>query len=326
MQENTPQKPKPGAHLAFLYSLAMPGFGEYRLGARFRGLLLMALVLLFFGWFCWLLVDIINSLFALEAPEMSLYLQMAGSLTGILFIWYWGMIAAVDVAVQRGLRRPDEHSAFWAVLMSWLCPGSGQVYTGSRGFGFGLFACYLATTLLLFPAYKHEIDVIRSLLSPTTMQFSPYTALTVIQEASFRLDYGPAQLAVMAVESASMILAAVAMRPTWYASFQKARLRRLQRDPDGKAPSDRNLPFAERTEARVLSILVLGWLCPGSGQLLLKQTVLPVGRSFLPVRVRKNRYWTCCWPLEHHRPITPPNPGPGSRQLPWLVCHGGLGS
>ncbi len=234
----------------------------------------MALVLLFFGWFCWLLVDIINSLFALEAPEMSLYLQMAGSLTGILFIWYWGMIAAVDVAVQRGLRRPDEHSAFWAVLMSWLCPGSGQVYTGSRGFGFGLFACYLATTLLLFPAYKHEIDVIRSLLSPTTMQFSPYTALTVIQEASFRLDYGPAQLAVMAVESASMILAAVAMRPTWYASFQKARLRRLQRDPDGKAPSDRNLPFAERTEARVLSILALGWICPGSSQLLLQQTVL----------------------------------------------------
>lgn len=273
MPENTARNHPPGVHLAFLYSLAMPGFGEYRLGARFRGLLTMGLVLACFGWFCWVLVDVVNSLFELAPPSLSLYLQMAAALAGIMFLWLWGMFAAVDVAVERGLRREDERSPFWAALMSWLCPGTGQLYTGSRAFAFGLFICYLMATLFLFPAYKLEINLIRSLLTANTLQFSPFKALAVIREAGFRLDYGFANLSVTAVEAVSMILAVAALQPVWYGQFIKAARRRLQRGPDGKAPSERSLPFGQRTEARVLSILALGWLCPGSGQLLMKQGI-----------------------------------------------------
>ncbi len=267
-----PSRP-PGVHWAFLYSLGMPGLGEYLLGARVRGILTMALVLGCLAWSCWALADLVNSLFDLRTPSFSTFVQLALSLGCILFIWLWGMLAAVDVAIQRGLRRENEYSPFWAVLMSWFCPGTGQLYTGARAFGFGLFACYLVATFFLFPAYKLMLDSLRSMLSSGTLQASPVQAVMLIHEVVFRLDYGVAKLSVMTIESVSMLLAAAALQPVWYGHFRQAKQRRLLRGPDGRPLSERELPFAQRTEARVLCILALGWLCPGSGQLLLKQRI-----------------------------------------------------
>ena len=262
---NTAELSSPAAqpisvHRAFAYSAGAPGLGEFYAGSRIRGLVTAALFLFFTVCFARMLFAILSAMvnqifgsFTGTAPFVMPqvpFFSMGVYFFGLYFIWLWAMISAVDVAIERRQRNggPPQASVAWAAAISWFCPGAGQVYTGSRRYGYLLFAAYLLGLLAMVPVYIQLFHSISDLAS--SGQLSPHNPLAVVDivhrlMARVNLSFG--KLCPVSVKYVAIAGSLVALRQGL-----------LKADTRWSKPS----------AAYGAALFGLGWLCPGSGQIL----------------------------------------------------------
>ena len=253
-------------HRAFVYSASAPGLGEFYAGSRMRGLVTAALFIFFIVWFARMLYVVLSKMvsqifgsfdgvapFALtDVP----FFSMGVNLFGLYFIWLWAMISAVDVATEHRQRDggPPQASVAWAVAISWFCPGSGQVYTGSRRYGYLLFGAYLLGLLAMVPAYIQLFHSISDLAgSGQLTPNNPFAVIDIVHKLVARVDLSFGKLCQAAVKYVAIAGALVALRQGL-----------LEADTRWSRPS----------AAYGAALFGLGWLCPGSGQILQKHFTL----------------------------------------------------
>ena len=250
-------------HRAFVYGAFAPGLGEIYAGSRLRGFLTAASFISFGTWFFWVLFrtmkaitdsvfDSLNTATQFDLPALP-YVSLGISFLGIYFIWLWAMISAVDVAVvnRRKIAEPPQVNAGWAVAISWFCPGSGQVYDGSRRFGYILFAGYLIGILLIIPAYKHIFQNFSELakseqLSPN----NPYVIIDLVHGLLVKLNYSFGKLFQIGIKSFAIASSVAALR---------------------QGPLKNDEHWCRPSIGYSMALLGIGWLCPGAGQLLQKR-------------------------------------------------------
>ena len=253
-------------HRAFVYSASAPGLGEFYAGSRMRGLVTAALFIFFIVWFARMLYVVLSKMvsqifgsfdgvapFALtDVPFFSLGVN----LFGLYFIWLWAMISAVDVASEQRQRngKPPQASVGWAVAVSWFCPGSGQIYTGSRRYGYLLFSAYLLGLLAMVPAYIQLFHSISDLAgSGQLTPNNPFAVIDIVHKLVARVDLSFGKLCQAAVKYVAIAGALVALRQGL-----------LEADTRWSRPS----------AAYGAALFGLGWLCPGAGQILQKHFTL----------------------------------------------------
>ena len=253
-------------HRAFVYSASAPGLGEFYAGSRMRGLVTAALFIFFIVWFARLLFVILNEIVSqifgslngiapFVLPHVPFF-SVGVSIFGLYFIWLWAMISAVDVATEQRQRdgEPPQASVAWAVAISWLCPGSGQVYTGSRRYGYLLFAAYLLGLLAMVPAYIQLFHSISDLAgSGQLTPNDPLAVIDIVHRLMARVNLSFGKLAQASVKYFAIAATLGALRQGL-----------LEADTRWSKPS----------AAYGAALFGLGWLCPGSGQLLQKRFTL----------------------------------------------------
>lgn len=259
-QTPPPLNPPVSVHRAFVYSACAPGWGDIYAGNRLHGYATLSVFLFFIAWFFWTLAQIVqtvvgqlfdslNGLTPFALPELPLA-PLGISFLGIYFTWLWSMLSAVDTAAKRRKQTglPPQMSVGWAVLLSWLCPGSGQFYAADRRFGFIVFAAYLLGILFLLSAYSQLFqslsDLARNGQLPTN---NPYAIIDIVHELMVNVNYSFGKVFQQTIKYLAVAgtLAALRQGP-------------LQDDARWLTPSF-GYGFA---------LVGLGWLCPGSGQLL----------------------------------------------------------
>lgn len=255
-----PLKAPVSVHRAFIYSACAPGWGDIYAGNRFRGYTILLLFLFFSAWFCWTLAqtlravvgqlfDSIDGMAPFVMPELPA-VAIGISFLGIYITWLGSMLSAVDTTTGqlRQTGEPPPASVGWAVGMSWFCPGSGQVYTGDRRFGFMLFGAYLLGFLLLVPAYQELFrnlsDLARNGQLPAN---NPYAVINLVHELIARVDNSFGRVFQESIKYFAVAGALAALRHG-----------PLRADTKWRTPS---LTYGT-------ALFGLGWVCPGSGQLL----------------------------------------------------------
>ena len=250
-------------HRAFVYSAAAPGLGEFYAGSRLRGIVTAALFIFF-------TVGLARMLFAILSAMVSrIFGSLSGTATpmvpqvpffsmgvcffGLYFIWLWAMISAVDVAAEQRKRsgRPLQASVAWAAAISWVCPGAGQVYTGTRRYGYLLFAAYLLGLLAMVPAYIQLFHSISDLtgsgeLSPN----NPLAVIDIVHRLFARVNLGFGKLCQASVKYVAIASTLVALRQGLLATDTR---------------------WSKPSAVYGAALFGLGWLCPGSGQILQKR-------------------------------------------------------
>jgi len=253
-------------HRAFVYSASAPGLGEFYAGCRLRGLVTAALFIFATVWFTRTLFVILSGIMgrifdsfygaaSFVLPEVP-FLSVGVSFFAFYFIWLWAMISAVDVASEQRQRNgePPQASVAWAVAISWFCPGSGQVYTGSRRYGYLLFAAYLLAILAVVPAYMQLFhDISRLAGSGELTPNNPYTVINIVHGLVARAEHSFGTLLQASVKNFAIAGTIAALR---------------QRLPETDTRWSR--PSAGYGAA----LVGIGWLCPGAGQLLQKRDTL----------------------------------------------------
>jgi hypothetical protein len=248
------------AHRAFVYGACGPGFGEIYAGARLRGyatLLLFIFLTVCFGWslvgviriFVGRLFDSLNGTAPFALPEMP-FSTVAISFFGIYFTWLWAMFSAVEAAVSSRQKAGEEAQASvgWAAAIAWFCPGAGQVYTAERRFGSILFAVYLLGILLIVPAYLRLFQTLAGLArSGHLPAHDPFAIIDIVHGLITRVNYSFGKLFQDALKYFSVAGTLAALR---------------------RGPLKRDTKWLTPSMAYGAALLGLGWLCPGSGQLL----------------------------------------------------------
>ena len=254
-----PSKPI-NVHRAFMYGASAPGWGEIYAGSYIRGLITASLFIFFLAGFTWALIDIVKCILSLffdslkgikpfVLPDLPFH-YLAISFLGIYIVWSWAMISSVDVATERRRMRgePPQTSVAWGVAFSWFCPGSGQLYTGSRQFGYVLFIAFLLGILSILPAYWHLFNSIVLLAKEGQLSTNnPYVLIDIIKEHLIRVNYCFGNLfqgSIKYFAIASTITELVRGIPVTDAKWTKPSI------------------------AYGAGLFGIGWLCPGSGQLL----------------------------------------------------------
>jgi len=265
--EQPPPLPKSvSVHRAFVYGASAPGLGEFYAGCRLRGLVTAALFIFSTVWFARTLFiifsaivgrlfDSFNGTAAFELPDLP-YLSAGISFFALYFIWLWALISAVDAATEHRRRsgEPPQTSVAWAVATAWFCPGAGHVYTGSRRFGYLLFAAYLLSILAVVPAYMQLFDSISRLAgSGELTPDNPYSVINVVHELVARTEYSLGKLLEASVRYFAIAGTIGALQ---------------QRVPEADTRWSR---FSAGYGAAIVG---LGWLCPGAGQLIQKRDTL----------------------------------------------------
>lgn len=199
--------------------------------------------------------DSLNSMDPLVLPDLPL-VSLAASFLGIYFLWLWTMAAAVDVAVSHRQRYNGhlQASVAWAITMSWFCPGCGQVYTAERRFGYILLAAYLLGIMLMFPAYRQLFEAISEMAKSGQLSpHNPYAIIDAVHGLVARVDYSFGKLLQSSVRyfALAATLAALSQGP-------------LKSDTRWTRPAP----------VYAIALLGLGWLCPGSGQILQQRNKL----------------------------------------------------
>ncbi|MEA3436638.1 MAG: hypothetical protein U9R43_09250 [Thermodesulfobacteriota bacterium] len=250
-------------HRAFIYGASAPGLGEIYAGSRIRGFITAGLFIFFLVWFNWMVIDIMVRVIDLlfqglnqsrgsvlsDLPIFSLGI----SFLGMYYVWLWAMISSVDVAVKHRQENESSPQASvpWGVAMSWFCPGSGQLYTGYRQFGYILLAGNLMGILLIIPAYTQLFTSISLLVKNEQLSASnPYALINIIREHLIILDYSFGNLIQ---ETVRYFAIAGTISGLMHGS--------LRSDDKWIKPSAPN----------GIGLFAAGWLCPGSGQLLQKR-------------------------------------------------------
>lgn len=259
-----PKEPAAGdpisAHRAFVYGACGPGFGEIYAGARLRGyatLLLFVFLTVCFGWslvgviriFVGRIFDSLNGIAPFALPEMP-FSTVAISFFGIYFTWLWAMFSAVDAAVSSRQKSGQEAQASvgWAAAIAWFCPGAGQVYTAERRFGSILFGTYLLGILLMVPAYLRLFQSLAGLAQSGQLPaHDPFAIIDIVHGLITRVNYSFGKLFQDAVKYFSVAGTLAALR---------------------RGPLKNDTKWLTPSMAYGAALLGLGWLCPGSGQLL----------------------------------------------------------
>jgi len=250
-------------HRAFVYGAFAPGVGEIYAGSRMQGILTASLFLICSVWFTLTLFSILsavvgrvfdslNGMESLVLPDLP-FVTLGVSFLGIYYLWLWAMIAAIDAAVSHRQRyaEPPQASVAWAITMSWFCPGSGQIYTADRRFGYILFAAYLLGILLTIPAYRQLFQDLSEMtnsgqLSPN----NPYAVIDMVHGLMARANYSFGKLFQISVRYFALAATIAALR-------------------QGPLKTDKR--WTTPSAIYGLALVGLGWLCPGSGQLLQRQ-------------------------------------------------------
>ena len=258
--ENSGVKDPVSTHRAFVYGACGPGCGEIYAGARLRGAATMLLFLFFTVWFTWSLVDVIaifvgrlfdslNGIAPFALPEMPL-VAVAISFFGIYFTWLWAMLSAVQAAAgsRRKAGAAAQASVGWAAAIAWFCPGAGHVYAEEIRFGGILFGAHLLSIVLIVPAYLQLFESLAALAKSGQLPaHDPFAIIGIVHELVTRVDYSFGKLFQDAVKYLSVAGTLSALRHGC-----------LKNDPNWLSPS----------VGYGAALLGLGWLCPGSGQLL----------------------------------------------------------
>lgn len=191
----------------------------------------------------------LNNMGPLELPELPL-VSLVASFLGVYLLWLWAAIAAVDAAVSRRHKHDGQRQASvaWAATMSWLCPGSGQAYTAERRLGYMLFAAYLLGLMLTIPAHRQLIEELSAMtksgqLSPS----NPYAIINAVHGLMARLDYSFGNLLQTSVKKFAIAATLAAI---------------------SQGPLKSETCWTRGSAVYGLALLGLGWLCPGSGQIL----------------------------------------------------------
>ena len=250
-------------HRAFVYGAFAPGTGEIYAGSRMQGILTASLFLICSVWFTLTLFSILsavvgrvfdslNGMESLVLPDLP-FVTLVVSFLGLYYLWSWAMIAAVDAAVShpQGYAGQPQASVGWAITMSWFCPGAGQVYTAERRFGYILFAAYLLGILVTIPAYRQLFQDLSEMtnsgqLSPN----NPYAVIDMVHGLMARMDYSFGKLFQISVRYVALAATMAALR---------------------QGPLKTDMRWTAPSAIYGLALVGLGWLCPGSGQLLQRQ-------------------------------------------------------
>jgi TM2 domain-containing membrane protein YozV len=273
---NTAELSSPAAqpisvHRAFAYSAGAPGLGEFYAGSRIRGLVTAALFIFFSVGLARMLFLILSAMVSQifgslsgtappVLPHMPFF-SMGVYFFGLYFIWLWAMISAVDVAIEQRQRNggPPQASVAWAVAISWLCPGAGQIYTGSRRYGYLLFAAYLLGLLAMVPVYIQLFHSLSDLVgSGQLTPHNPLAVVDIVHRLMARVDLSFGKLCQASVKYVAIAGTLIALRQGL-----------LEADTRWSRPS----------AAYGAALFGLGWLCPGSGQIL--QQRIRLGWYFL---------------------------------------------
>jgi len=247
-------------HRAFVYAAGAPGLGQYYAGARLRAAATAISFLAFSLWFLMLLFElaggivnrIFDSLNGLSAPAAApvSFTWLGTAFWGMYFVWLGAMMDAVAIAAahRRRTGAPAQDSAFWATVISWFCPGAGQVYTGERRLGALVFGAYLTAILLTVPAYAQLVQKLAELLASGQMSTArPLAVIDAVHALFIHTNYSFGKLlqALVRLLAVAAAIDALAGGP-------------LKADSRWSAPST----------SGALALAGLGWLCPGAGQLL----------------------------------------------------------
>jgi TM2 domain-containing membrane protein YozV len=250
-------------HRAFVYSASAPGLGEFYAGSRLRGMVTAALFIFFTVGLARMLFTIVSAMVSQIFSSLSgnapsvfppvPFFSMGVCFFGLYFIWLWAMISAVDVAAEQRQRSggPPQASVAWAAAISWFCPGAGQVYTGTRRYGYLLFGAYLLGLLAMVPAYIQLFHSISDLagsgqLSPN----NPLAVIDIVHRLVARVNLGFGKLCQASVKYIAIAATLGALRKGLLATDAR---------------------WSRPSAAYGAALFGLGWLCPGSGQILQKR-------------------------------------------------------
>ena len=193
--------------------------------------------------------DGLNGMEPIARPDLP-FVSLGVSFLGIYFLWLWAMIAAVDRAASHRQKYagPPQASVAWAVTLSWFCPGSGQAYTAERRFGYLLFAAYLLGILLTIPAYRQMYqDFSRMVNGGQLSPNNPYAVIDMVHGLIARIDYGFGKLIQISVRCYALAATMAALR---------------------QGPLKADMRWTTPSAIYGAALVGMGWLCPGSGQLL----------------------------------------------------------
>jgi hypothetical protein len=252
--------PDISSHRAFVYSACAPGSGEFYAGSRLRGAMTATLFIILTVWLMLNLYavlqtvvggvfDSLNNMDPLAVPDLPL-VSLVASFLGVYFLWLWAAIAAVDAAVSHRHKHNGQLqvSVAWAATMSLFCPGSGQVYTAERRFGYMLFAAYLLGIMLTIPAYRQLIEELSGMTKSGQLSTNnPYAVINVVHGFMARLDYSFGNLLQSSVRYFALAATLAAL---------------------SQGPLNSETCWTRASVIYGLALLGLGWLCPGSGQIL----------------------------------------------------------
>lgn len=247
-------------HRAFVYGACAPGTGEFYAGSRLRGVITASLFIILTAWFMLTLFTVLqaavgrifdglNGSGPAALPDLP-FVSLGVSFLGIYYLWLWAMLAAVDAAASHGQKHAGtpRASVAWAATMSWFCPGSGQVYTTGRRFGYILFGAYLLGILLTIPAYRQLFRDFSGMvnggdLSPN----NPYAVIDAVHGLIARIDYSFGKLIQISVRCYALAATMAALR---------------------QGPLKTDIRWTAPSALYGAALVGMGWLCPGSGQLL----------------------------------------------------------
>ena len=254
------------AHRAFVYGACAPGWGEIYAGERVRGCLTASLFIFFGIWFSWTVVKIMGSMvdrlfdrldgISPVTQQDSSLLFLGISFLGIYCIWLWALISSTDAAIEHRRRNGEslQASVAWSVTISWFCPGAGQVYTGSRRFGYILFAGYILGIILIVPAYIQLFQKLSSLVKSGQLSpGNPYALIDMIHGLIASVDYSFGKLFQLSIKNFALAGSLAALRQGF-----------LEGDARWSKPST----------GYTAALFGIGWLCPGAGQILQKRDKL----------------------------------------------------
>jgi len=193
--------------------------------------------------------DSLNGMAPFALPQMS-FTAVAVSFFGIYFTWLWAMLSSVEASVSSRRQAGEEAQAnvWWAAAIAWFCPGAGQIYTAERRFGFILFGAYLLAILLIVPAYLELFQSLSGLVKSGQLSVhDPFALVRIVHELITRVNYSFGKLFQDVVKYFSLAAALATLK---------------------QGPLKTDTKWLRPSIGYGAALLGLGWLCPGSGQLL----------------------------------------------------------
>lgn len=269
-EEQEPVAPPPSAARAFFYAVFCPGWGEYYAGSKQRGAITLSLFLLVMSWFFWLFYTLLNVLLSMQPVDKNLLYQMGVSLFGLVALWSWGVFSALDVvhSERQFSDDPLRHHAGWAVVFSWVCPGSGHAYQGRRWFGLGLMSVYLLSTVLIVPMFLMLLELGKTMFANVDIYQNPTTALELVKEWSMRMQNAFAARLLEFLKLCAMLMAALPLCDAWRRDFEEHSLHLAPLSAEDRRMTLAGMSFFQRTEWRLITLFALNWVCPGVSQLM----------------------------------------------------------